>query len=340
MMRTYEGPSHSVVAMSLRRGKQHFLSSGIAADVAADQIYEIGSITKVFTAIFLCLLVEEGKIDPNAPLRDISADLAHVPLWITPNSLTSHTSDLPRIHVPLWSALLKPLPQDPYASFSRADLLEWLQRWAQTATQPKPRHLYSNLGVGLLGEAMSMLEGTPFTTLLTERVLTPLGLNDTGATLTGTQLDRFAQPHNTKGNPVPPWTFQSMAAAGCLRATARDLALFSQRIIAAHQAVETPLDRAICRTAEPIFGLGFKGSTKPAAQCSGWLSMTLDKDAPGFLHHDGGTAGSTAALYICPEKASACAILSNTGLAASLWGNAKLSWSNQLRQAHNYFAAD
>lgn len=341
MMRTYEGPQNNVTAMSLQGEDVQFLSSGTkdAGIAAEDLIFEIGSITKVFTAILLCLLVEEGKIDPNAPLRTLSDDLAPVPHWITPNSLISHTSGLPRIHVPLWSALLRPLPKDPYASFSRADLLAWMQNWAKTAKQPKPRHLYSNIGIGLLGEALSMLEGKPFTALLTERVITPLGLKDTTAVLTQAQLGRFAPPHNNKGQPVPAWTFQSMAAAGCLRATARDIARLSQRVIKAHHAAETPLDRAIRNSAAPIVGFGPKGQIEPAAQCSGWFLMTLDTNAPGFLHHDGGTAGSTAALYICPEKAAACAILSNTGLAASLWGSAKLSWSNQLRQAHNYFAA-
>lgn len=100
---------------------------------------------------------------------------------------------------------------------------------------------------------------------------------------------------------------------------------------------ETTLDRAICRSGTPILGLGPRGVMEPLAQCSGWLSVTLEKTASAILYHDGGTAGSTSALYICPEKAAALAILSNNGVAAHLWASMKLSWSNQLRQAHDHF---
>lgn len=349
MMAAYEGPQHSVVGMQLHEGRVQYLMvqppliQPTPAPIAPEALlFEIGSITKVFTAILLCHLVEEGMVDPQAPLREMAPELAEVPDWITAERLSAHTSGLPRIHVPLWKALLRPLPADPYATFSRGDLLDWLHRWRHAPACKAPRklrHGYSNLGVGLLGEALALRTGQPYLALLQDRLLNPLGLTDTGVKLSADQQRRFQQPRRPRGKPVPPWTFQAIAAAGCLRSTADDLARFAAAVINAHSAPDTPLDRAICRASQPVFGLGPKGNTTPVAQCSGWLQLQLDPTRPGYLFHDGATAGSTAALYICPEAGKACAILSNNGIAASLWQGLKLEGSNQRKQAAELFAS-
>ena len=339
MMSAYEGKQHAVVGFRVHQNATQVIGSNAAVAETAhdDMIFEIGSITKVFSAILLCLLVEEGKVDPQAPLSEMSDELAVVPAWITPERLTSHTSGLPRLHVPNWKTLVKPLPKDPYADLTRADLLEWFQNWSGKPPGSKTRHTYSNLGAGLLGEALAMREGKPFVDLLAEKVIAPLGLKDTTSQLNEEQRGRFVQPRNTKGKAVEPWTFQALAGAGCLRSSARDLTKFAHRVIQAVNTPETTLDRAILRSSEPIFGLGPRGRMEPAAQCSGWLSMKLGETDPRFLYHDGGTAGSICAIYVCPEKMEAIGVLSNKGIAVNLWEYAKLSWSNQLRQANDYF---
>jgi CubicO group peptidase (beta-lactamase class C family) len=286
----------------------------------------------VFTAILRCLLVEDDKIDPHAPLSEVSSDLAHVPDHLTPERLISHTSGLPNIPMPLWRAAITPMPAGPYAGFARADLLRWFRTW-KGKSDPAPRHAYSNLGVGLLGEAMAMQAGKPFMDLLTEKVIAPLELTDSTDRLDGDRQFRFAQPMDMRGRPVSPWTFDALAASGCLRSSARDLARFSDRVMQALAAPETALDRAVCRSTVSILGLGTRGAMVPAAQCSGWLCSRPSQSSPRILHASGGTAGSTCAIYICPEQNAACAVLSNNGIAASLWGSAKLAQSNQLKQA-------
>ena len=130
-----------------------------------------------------------------------------------------------------------------------------------------------------------------------------------------------------------------MAAAGCLRSTANDLGRFAMRVLHAVEAPETVLDRALRRSVSPLFGLGRKGSLEPSAQCFGWPSMRIEKGGPRVLYHDGATAGSTSALYVCPEKSASLVVLSNNGVGADLWASAKLSWSNQVRQAHGFFTS-
>lgn len=342
MMRPYEGPQHAVVACQLFGETVTYLYSGSEVSDAPceDWIFEIASITKVFTAILLYLLVEEGKIDPRAPVRNISDTLKNVPEWITPERLTSHTSGLPNYFMPLWKALLQQQPDGPYAAFSRADLLAWFRNRRGRPSSSAHRHVYSNLGVGLLGEAMAIMEGKSFGELLTEKVTGPMALKDTTDRLDSRQRNRFANPKTTRGKPILPWTFQSLAAAGCLRSTAGDLARFSQAVIRAVNTPETVLERAIRQSASPLFGLGPKGALAPTAQCSGWLLMTPDKQAPGFLFHNGGTAGSSCALYVSPQGNAAFAILSNNGVAGNLWGSTKLNWSNPMKHASELFAMD
>lgn len=339
MMKPYEGPKHTVVGFALRDGVGEILQTGtIPATVpAADWIFEIGSITKVFTAILLCVLIEEGVVDPKAPLSEMSPDLSAVPNWITPESLTTHTSGLPNFYLPLWKVLFSSLQQDPYAKFGRSDLLSWLQNWSGKDPGTKRKHAYSNLGVGLLGEAMAMKMGLSFPDLLAQKVTHPLGLKDTTARLTAAQGSRFVQPRNTKGVDVPAWTFDALAGAGALQSSAHDMIRFSAEVLRALDRPQATLDHAICRSVEPLVGLGRRGALQPMAQCSGWLLLKLDGAAPGILHHDGATAGSTCTLYICPEKAAALGILSNNCVAGNLWASTKLSWSNPGRQALDYF---
>jgi len=194
------------------------------------------------------------------------------------------------------------------------------------------------LGVGLLGEALAMSQGTTYLDLLSRKVLTPIGLTDTTSDLTGSQQARFMQPFSAKGKKVAPWTFKAMAGAGCLRSSARDMEVFAAAVVKAMAQPETPLDRAICSCAAPVFGLGPRGAMEPFAQSLGWISLTMEANAPRMLFHNGGTAGSTSALYICPSAKSAALILSNRGVAANIWSNIKLRRSNPDKAMSYMFA--
>jgi len=338
----YQGEQTAVVSLLLKDGEMTCAVSG-AVDLEAqaaseDLIFEIGSITKVFTAILLAVLVEEGKVDPSRPIKDIASDLYDVPEWITPQTLATHTSGLPRLHVPVWKALISSMPDDPYASFSRADLTEWFRARKPSTPPRRPQYAYSNLGFGLLGEALAMSEGRPYLELLRDKVIAPLGLVDTAADLTSAQQARFMSPFSPWGKRVVPWTFQAMAGAGCLRSTARDLGQLSAVVMKSLDAPSTLLERAIHRTTLPLHGMGPRGAMEPVAQCLGWLSIRVKPDAPRLLFHNGGTAGSSSALYICPEANSSAVILANRGVAAGLWSSLRVSWSNPDHAMSDLFA--
>ncbi|WP_187431831.1 serine hydrolase [Roseobacter fucihabitans] len=342
-MAPYRGGATALVTNIVHNGEMSVTASGKVDHAQStppeDLIFEIGSITKVFTALLLSLLVEEGKIDANRPINALAKELSDIPSWITLRALATHTSGLPRIHVPLWKALIFSLPDDPYATFSRGDLFAWFNRHKGSKRPRRMRHAYSNLGYGLLGEALAISEGKPFQELLTEMVIAPLGLVDTSSHLTVSQQARFMQPFNTRDKAVTPWTFQAIAGAGCLRSTARDLGRFSNAVIGALVNPVTPLDRAICQSVKPELCLGPRGATEPVAQCLGWLSIKVNANAPRMLFHNGGTAGSTSSLYICPAANAAVTILSNRGVAAGLRSRMQLQQCNPDQAINDLFAA-
>jgi CubicO group peptidase (beta-lactamase class C family) len=113
----------------------------------ADTVFEIGSITKVFTAILAATLAEDGRIDLDAPIGTIATEFAGAPDWITPRSLSSHTSGLPRLTLPLWRAVWMS-DENPYASIGREDLVRWMAAHRPRRAPMKGQPRYSNLGAG------------------------------------------------------------------------------------------------------------------------------------------------------------------------------------------------
>lgn len=339
----YQHPSTSVVVLAKHNQQESVELFGDPAISQScppqDVLFEIGSVTKVFTALLLAQLTVDGKIDPERPIGDICKEFSGAPAWITPKRLASHTSGLPRLHVSVWKAFLHGVPDDPYAVFSRDDLIAWMRNWRPVKPPRETAYAYSNLGFGLLGEVLAISQNREYEDLLRENVLVPLGLRSTSISLTQEQRMRFSKPHDNSGAPVRPWTFKAMAGAGALRSTARDLARFSAQVISAVESPATALDRAIAETAMPLVGLGPRRDLEPMSQCLGWISITLGGSASRMLFHDGGTAGSTSAIYVCPQKRAAIVLLANRGVAAGVWSNLNLIWSNPHRVAHDHFSS-
>ncbi|MEJ6393132.1 serine hydrolase domain-containing protein [Gymnodinialimonas sp. 2305UL16-5] len=342
MLAHFKSDHGAVAAFLLKDGHTQFTLSGDTGSDAAcdpgDVVFEIGSITKVFTGILLSVLVEEGRIDPNRPLCEMIPALEGTQPWLTPNRLATHSAGLPKLHIPYWKALLLPVGDDFYADFSRDDLFDWVRRWRGAAPKPNA-YAYSNMGFGLLGEALAAHEGRDFGDLLREKVLDPIGLNDTSAHLEGDRTHRFAQPHDAVGRPVKPWTFKAIAAAGALRSTPNDMAQFARRVINAIREPHDSLDKAICRSALPAQRGTGRDATESFTQCLGWISIRWDADRAPILFHNGGTAGMTSELYVCPEKRAAIGIFASNGLAAGFWSGLKFGFQSPQKAASDVFEA-
>ena len=203
------------------------VDQGSALPPDAGTVFEIGSITKVFTAALLAEMAGRGEVRLDRPVAELLPPGVRVPSYrgraITPAHLAEHTSALPRLPGNLLATATD--MKNPYRDYRVTHLHEYLSG-AAIGFPPGTGVAYSNLGAGLLGHALALRAGRPFEDLLAERVLRPLGLADTGITLSADQEARLAPGHTAKGEPTPNWDIPSLAGAGALRSTAAEMLTF------------------------------------------------------------------------------------------------------------------
>lgn len=204
-------------------------------------LYEIGSISKVFTGILLADTVLQGKaalkdsIGKHLPEGVLSEDS---PLHaVTLLQLTTHTSGLPR------------LPSDmrvgaklgePYAHYTQDRLISYLKNFKEEDFEKPGEYSCSNLGVGLLGEILAIINDTDYATLLQDRILDPLDMDSTWV-----QVDERSEPEALKhrfatghraGNTNPYWKLNVFAGGGAIVSSVEDMLSFAE----AHWSESTP----------------------------------------------------------------------------------------------------
>jgi D-alanyl-D-alanine-carboxypeptidase/D-alanyl-D-alanine-endopeptidase len=273
--------------------------------VTSETIFEIASITKVFTALLLADMVRHGEVGLDDPVaRHLPGDF-HVPVvegrQITLADLATHTSGLPRMP-PYPGTPLSPSWFEAIARFSVEDFKAWLsdlhpQRPSGSGWE------YSNAGYALLGMALAHRGGRPYETLMQRRVIDRLGLQDTTFHPTAAMRTRLAEGHDSALNPLPPFDLGVLAAAGGLHSTPRDMSRFAGAILSGSSADIAPDERLLLtvrRPAPPMAGV----------QALGWEVL----DAPGgtFVSKDGVTTGQAASMVFDPEARVAIVAFSNT----------------------------
>ncbi|MEU6315644.1 serine hydrolase domain-containing protein [Streptomyces sp. NPDC047014] len=277
-----------------------------------DTLFEIGSVTKTFTALALARLAGAGAVRLDEPLADLLPVGTAVPSRggrpITLEHLATHTSGLPRLPKGmLLRALLRPSTPDPYAGCSAEVLLSGLARTRLGAT-PGKRFRYSNLGAGLLGLALSRRADTAYEALITREICAPLGMTDTLVTLDEPRAERSAQGHTRSGRPTTPWHLADLAGAGALRSTATDLVAYV-RAQWDDAAVPADLTEAIRLTRE------VRHRRTPFAWIHlGWMAHRLHPKQGAHLQiwHNGGTGGFSSFVGFDPENRLAVIALANT----------------------------
>jgi CubicO group peptidase (beta-lactamase class C family) len=238
-------------------GERFYFGYGAAAkgsDRVPDEhtVFEIGSVTKVFTAVLMEEMAGRGEVRPDQPVRELLPPGTAVPKHgdraVTLCDLATHTAGLPRMPGN-WQEGMKD-EANPYADYTPDHLYRALaatrQRW-----KPGTRADYSNYGVGLLGHALELRAGRPYEQLLAERVLNPLGLADTAVDLSDDQRRRMAGGHDEEGNPTSNWDIRTLGGAGALRSTVAEMLTFLRAIL---EPAATPLKEALaaCHVTQPL----------------------------------------------------------------------------------------
>ncbi len=246
-----------------------------------DTVFEIGSITKVFTALLLADMVQHGEVKLDDPIAKYLPEGVKAPQRngkeITLAELATHTSGLPRLPNNL-------APKDaanPYADYSADKLYAFLESY-QLPRDPGGKWEYSNLATGLLGQLLSLRAGKDYETLVVSRIAAPLGMGSTRMTLTPEMKERMATGYNAALQPVHLWDFEALAGAGALRSTANDLITF----LAANLGYrKSPLQPAMAAMLEVRLPTGQPN----LQQALGWhILQRKDRD---LFWKDGGTFG-------------------------------------------------
>jgi len=270
--------------------------------VNGDTLYEIGSITKVFTSLILAGMVERGEVALNDPLAKYLPAGVRVPdrngEQITLYDLATHRSGLPRSP----SNFSPKGPDDPFANYPEEQLFAFLSGYNLTR-DIGAKFEYSNPGVALLGNALARRAGRDFESLVRERVLVPLGMTSTGFSLSSDLKSRLAAGHTSafRLTPAPNWNFPALAGAGALRSTANDMLTF----LAANLGyAETPLASSMAAMVKSR-----RDVSESAKIGLGWF-IEKQKGAE-IVWHNGGTFGYKAFAGYDPKSRIGVLVLSN-----------------------------
>ena len=268
-----------------------------------NSVFEIGSITKVFTAVLLADMAERGEVALDDPVQAYLPDGVRMPTRsgkpITLAMLSEQTSGLPRLPTNL-------RPQDaanPYADYSVRQLYDFLSGYS-LPRDPGERYEYSNLGVGLLGHVLALRAGKPYEALVRERILEPLGMHDTSISLAPRMRERLALGHDELGNVVPNWDAPTLAGAGALRSTATDMLAFLDANLHPERG---PLERSMAVT-HPARA---RAGSDELAIGLGWHRLRSDDDP--IVWHNGGTGGYRAFAGFRPDRGTGVVVLTNSG---------------------------
>jgi D-alanyl-D-alanine-carboxypeptidase/D-alanyl-D-alanine-endopeptidase len=263
-------------------------------------VFEIGSITKVFTGLLLAQAVVEKKVTLDTTIGSLLAGQVKLAdprvAAITLKQLATHTSGLPRMPDNIGAGATE---EDSFAKYDEKLLLSYLSTAKLEGEDPFSCS-YSNLGMGLLGHLLGRVYQMPWEKAVVEKICLPLGLNDT-AVNPDAKLP-VAIPHAEDNKELKPWHFAALGGAGALRSTAADLMKLGAVML---HPDKTPLREALALALAPqADAIGHGGQIG--------LGVFLGKfEGDATLHHDGTTAGYCSGLQVIPAKEIVRVVLVN-----------------------------
>jgi D-alanyl-D-alanine-carboxypeptidase/D-alanyl-D-alanine-endopeptidase len=272
-----------------------------SAVLDGDTVFEIGSMTKVFTSLLLADMVQRDEVKLDDPVSKFLPATVKIPerngRKITLLDLATQTSGLPRM-----PNNLKPKDQlNPFADYTVEQMYAFLSGYELTRDIGS-KYEYSNLGVGLLGHALALRAGMDYEKLVQTRILGPLKMSSTAITLTPEMRSHLAHGHTATLAPVPNWDIPTLAGAGALRSSVNDMLKFLGDNIGLTQ---TPLEPAMKSMLDV---------RKPTGAPNLEIAMAwhiLTKEGEQIIWHNGGTGGYHSFMGFDPKTRTGVVVLSN-----------------------------
>ena len=322
-----------VVGVIDAEGKREYFCRGTVGlddDRPVDEhsVYEIGSISKVFTCTILAEMAVKKTLDLSDPADMYLPQGLSLPTRngekITLEHLATHTSSLPRMPTNYHPAD----PLNPYADYTIQNLYDFIPQSTLTRDIGS-RYEYSNLAMGLLGHILSLKAGMSYEDMIVERICRPLGMEDTVITLTPELEKRLAKPHNAKGE-VSLWDIPTLAGAGAIRATAEDMLTFL--------SANMGLKRTDLLPAMELAHVPRTDAGENMKVGLGW--HIRDEGKTQIVWHNGGTGGYRTFAGFDKEKKLGVVVLSNMSIGHDDIGFHVLDSTSALREIKDIFTVE
>jgi len=283
-------------------GRRIVVGKGEQAGVVhGDTIFEIGSVTKVFTGQLLAEAVSRNEVKLDDSISKFLPASVKTPerngRQIALLDLATHSSALARMP----DNMAPKDAENPYADYTVKQMYDFLSDF-KPVRDIGAKYEYSNLGAGLLGHILALKAGTNYEVLVLERICRPLAMTNTLITLSPALKKRLAPGHDASGAPAKNWDLPTFAGAGALRSTANDLLKFlaanlelaPAKLAAAMRLAQQPRRDA---GAQMKIGLGWHIAEKHDAK---------------IVWHNGGTGGYHSFIGFNPATKRAVVLLANS----------------------------
>lgn len=264
----------------------------------SNTLFEIGSITKVFTTTALAKLVVDKKVNLSDELNKFTNSPDYQGKKIQLVNLATHTSGLPRLPMEFMASKADPL--NPYSEFTSQQMYSSLANYKLTRA-PGINYEYSNFAMGILGDVLAAEEKTDYENLIKNIIIEPLDMKNTGIKLSRTQIKNMSTGHDTSGRPVLMWDFASMGAAGAIKSNVPDMLKFLRANI--------NLDNSLLKDAMKLAQTSvFKENNIELGL--GWHINKFEND--NLIWHNGGTGGYRSFLGFLKNNKTGVIVLSNS----------------------------
>ncbi len=285
----------------IARGKVHFVGIKRINDTIIPfenhrSVFEIGSISKVFTATLLATLAVNNKLQLENSLQDC-LDFEINPIeTITLKELSNHTAGLPRL--PSNLNLLLADPNNPYKDYDAEKLSTYLKEKISLNQSPGEKYDYSNLGAGLLGYLLGEISNSTYQRLLEELIFSQYEMS--ASSTDRKQLEsKLVKGLDYNGDETANWDLNILAGAGGILSTAEDLAKFAvAHFDDKHLALQLSCKPTFKESDNLQIGLG-------------WHIIKNHKEGHEFVWHNGGTGGYTSSMALDLKNKHGIVILSN-----------------------------
>jgi len=302
-------PNNTQIAIAvINNGKAYYYGINKARDTVSTignqkSVFEIGSISKVFTSTLLANYVVAEKINLNDNINDYLKTPFNNDTEISFIDLANHTSGLPRL--PSNLDLTKVNSYNPYKEYKEKEIEEYLTTHLQLSN--KGEYQYSNTGAGLLGYTLSKVENVTYESLLKNKIFSKYDMRNSTTDIT-TIKGNLVKGLNNEGIEVPNWEFSVLAGAGAIYSTVEDLSQFAISQFD-YSNKELKLTRVKSFELNENMDIGL-----------GWHILKSQSENLWYWHN-GGTGGYSSSMVIEEKSKNGIIILSNVSAFNPNMGN-------------------